>query len=259
LAYTPYHSTWHEADSVTGGGDTSTPVNAAALMYIEAGIVDAAADADAAGTLAAAAIPDPGGASSGNGLLWNGSDWVAAAITTSTAISAVTALPGSPADGDEVIFTDSLSAPTYSWHLRYNAGSGLSYKWEFIGGAPKMAFDESFVSPPNQYPTYTALEPHFTAPRSGDYLIAWGCQFAAEPGQYTQMGIMSATAASATTTSPIGAVGILGSPAPGGREYVWAGLTSGSQVWASYVYNLMTQANATVGYRWMRVIPLRVS
>ena len=46
-----------------------------------------------------------------------------------------TTLPGSPVDGQETIFVDSLTNPIYQWRFRYNAGSSSAYKWEFVGGS----------------------------------------------------------------------------------------------------------------------------
>src|SRR4030095_11342304 len=48
-------------------------------------------------------------------------------------IPLVSALPGSPFDGQEIYY---LADATNSviWHLRYRAGSSSAYKWEFIGG-----------------------------------------------------------------------------------------------------------------------------
>jgi len=50
--------------------------------------------------------------------------------------SYVTTLPATPVDGQEVILVDSITAPTYTWHLRYNASSTYTWKWEFLGGNP---------------------------------------------------------------------------------------------------------------------------
>ena len=47
----------------------------------------------------------------------------------------VTALPGSPFDGQLIKFTDSLSVPTYNWTFIYNATSASSFKWEFLVGS----------------------------------------------------------------------------------------------------------------------------
>lgn len=98
--------------------------------------------------------------------------WQAAA---GGSISAVTALPGSPSDGQEVIFTDSLSAPTYRWHLRYNASSASSLKWEFIGGTPitsEIATAESTGS--TAYAALTTAGPSITLPLQGDYIVDLG-------------------------------------------------------------------------------------
>ena len=88
----------------------------------------------------------------------------------------VTALPGSPLDGQEVIFVDSLSAPTYQWHLRYLAAKA-SNKWVFIGGMG--AFSEITASETIYGgATYTDAPtpgPSLTAPVTGEYLLAFGC------------------------------------------------------------------------------------
>ena len=54
----------------------------------------------------------------------------------------VTALPGSPTDGQEVMLTDSLTAPSYQWHMKYIAGITDGFKWMFLGGSPRIAQDE---------------------------------------------------------------------------------------------------------------------
>ncbi len=41
MAYTKVHDPWHNAASATGGGDTSTPLTAAALDTMETGIANA--------------------------------------------------------------------------------------------------------------------------------------------------------------------------------------------------------------------------
>ena len=38
--------------------------------------------------------------------------------------------------GREIVITDSLTTPTYFWHLRYNNLAVGAYKWEFMGGVP---------------------------------------------------------------------------------------------------------------------------
>lgn len=78
MPYTKLHSPWHDADSATGGGDESTPLNAAALDYIEDGIFDAAAVADGAAVTAAAAIPKAiSGVATDKVPVYDGANWVA--------------------------------------------------------------------------------------------------------------------------------------------------------------------------------------
>jgi hypothetical protein len=87
----------------------------------------------------------------------------------------VTALPGSPVDGQEIILTNSLTAGTYSWHLRYVAARA-SNKWVFVGGSPM--FDEITTAQGTASATYVALTtagPSLTIPVAGDYLVEIGC------------------------------------------------------------------------------------
>lgn len=50
----------------------------------------------------------------------------------------VSALPGSPFDGQEVYYAADPANGVY-WHLRYRSGATGSYKWEFVGGPPLAA------------------------------------------------------------------------------------------------------------------------
>ena len=84
-------------------------------------------------------------------------------------ITQVTALPGSPFDGQLILFTDSTSAPTYVWQLRYNANSASSFKWEFVGGS---SFNSAEVD--IQYANITSYDmtnspAAILAPLAGDY------------------------------------------------------------------------------------------
>lgn len=87
---------------------------------------------------------------------------------------AVTALPGSPEDGDQIIFMDSLTAPTYAWLFRYIAAKS-SNKWQFIGG-PEMSdavtATESTTSA--SYVALTTAGPSVTVPVAGDYYVTIG-------------------------------------------------------------------------------------
>ncbi len=133
MAYTKYNADWKNYPDVT------TPITEAALDWIENGIVATAVVADAAAVRAGYS----------------------------------TTLPGSPINGQEHILVDSITAPTYSWHLRYN--STLA-KWEYIGGRP--AFSAVDTSESTASTTYVALAtagPSIVLPVAGDYDVQIGC------------------------------------------------------------------------------------
>lgn len=94
MAYTKYNNPWVDSPGVT------TPITAAALDHIESGI--------------AAAIPDPGSATTAHALVWNGSAWVAdtiknARIDAAAAISVSKLAAGSSGD----ILSTSGGVPTW--------------------------------------------------------------------------------------------------------------------------------------------------
>lgn len=89
----------------------------------------------------------------------------------------VTALPGSPFDGQEVYFLAD-SANGVFWHLRYRAGSASAYKWEFLGG-PEILVDGGAVTittTGSNDGTYQVTSPSkaITPPLSGDYMVEIG-------------------------------------------------------------------------------------
>ena len=101
--------------------------------------------------------------------------WVPLGASAPGAIPLVTALPVSPYDGQEIILTDSLTAPTYTWRLRYVAAKA-SNRWQFIGGAPLVKTNDpngvisgrtQIASTGYYYDPLTA----FNAPVAGDYFV----------------------------------------------------------------------------------------
>jgi hypothetical protein len=97
-----------------------------------------------------------------------GVKWAAAA---GGAVALVTALPGSPVDGQECIFVDSLTAPTYTWRLRYVAAKATN-KWVFVGGAPAIrTVDTPEAVAAAAYGDLATVGPSFTLPVAGDYDI----------------------------------------------------------------------------------------
>jgi hypothetical protein len=95
------------------------------------------------------------------------------------AIAYGTSLPASPSDQALAVLVDSTTSPTYQWLFRYNAGSSLSYKWEFIGGGGafvNIADPNNTISSQTQmgatgyyYPTSGTNS--FAIPRAGNYVV----------------------------------------------------------------------------------------
>lgn len=80
-----------------------------------------------------------------------------------------TALPGSPGDGDIFVLTDSITAPTYQWMLRYVAAKS-SNKWIFIGGAWRaVTVDAAETTTSTTLVNLATDGPSMTWPVSGVY------------------------------------------------------------------------------------------
>jgi hypothetical protein len=195
------------AYSRVGWVDGTTPVNAANLLHMEDELVllDALpriptplVEGNWLTVTGGAMVWAPAPAGGGGGTDWEGAwnpatpyvkgDVVTyngvtyAAVNDSTGqtppqavvayIPLVTALPASPADGQECILTDSLTVGTYFWRLRYVAGRA-SNKWVFVGGSPIEA--EAAGSVNTASTAYVDLGgPSIALPVAGDYLIEMG-------------------------------------------------------------------------------------
>jgi hypothetical protein len=154
---------------------------------------------DSIDTLVAARVGKPSGIATGEASIWNGTGWDRSSVTklnasnlapgsngqvltTAAGVSTWgsptvygTTLPGSPADGVEAVLVDSLTNPSYAWRFRYNTGSALRDKWEFIGGAPGYASIETAETTASAvYGVVATAGPTFTLPRIGIYLVSVG-------------------------------------------------------------------------------------
>lgn len=124
----------------------------------------------------------------GDIVMYNGTPWLAVKNNNTppdpfplggSGIPLVTALPGSPLDGQEVILVDSLTNPTYQWKMRYNAGSvqAQGRKWAYMGGIPKeisnSGAQESFTLIADTPQSLTQIAP-FTVPSTGQYHLRFG-------------------------------------------------------------------------------------
>jgi hypothetical protein len=79
-----------------------------------------------------------------------------------------------PYDAQEIVLVDSLTAPTYTWRLRYNASSVARDKWEFVGGAEWLVTVEGADTA--TWAGYADLPngPLLTIPRTGIYNVRVG-------------------------------------------------------------------------------------
>lgn len=100
---------------------------------------------------------------------WDGTQFIRGpAITTSTMAGGP---PGTPKDKDIWVAT-AVDANGTRWVFQYNAGSGSSFKWEFIGGSSlssEVLTNETTSS--TSYADLVTVGPSVTVPRAGDYEI----------------------------------------------------------------------------------------
>jgi hypothetical protein len=97
--------------------------------------------------------------------------------------------------GKEIVLVDSLSSPTFNWHLRYNADSVSSYKWECIGATPAFAIATGDVGGlTNNTYANTSGGPTITLPTGvgGDFFVAvTGCIVISAAGGDVDRAILS--------------------------------------------------------------------
>lgn len=162
----------------------------------------------------------------------------------------VTTLPASPVDGQECILCDSLSAPTYTWHLKYVAAKA-SNKWVFVGGAPLRA--EVTTLETTASTTYVALAtagPALVIPVAGIYDIGVGfvSQTAKSSFMSYDIGATGAVDADAVTN------GIAGTADSGGAWTRFATKTLAA-VTLTAKYKATTPNTCGWQYRWMQATP----
>lgn len=169
---------------------------------------------------------------------------------THTATAFGTVLPGAPADGDEFILTDSITAPTWQWRLRYVAAKA-SNKWVFIGGSPGYA--EVVTNEGTASTTYAALAtvgPNFVIPVAGDYLITQG--FKTDQGGAGSAVLMSYDIGGTGAVDADAVTGQGNAATSNNRERLKTGLTA---VTLTSKYKVPAGISTNFGGRWMRVTP----
>lgn len=214
----------------------------------------------------------PAGVQTNDVPVWNGTTWVRPSGTPSASVflrgdgswasaggspSLVTALPGSPTDGQEVILVDSTTTLTYAFRLRYNSGSSSSSKWEFMGGVPMFAeVTAAEATSSSSYVALTTAGPSLALPVAGDWYIATGFDLTAavnasvQPKMSYDIGATGAVDADAVlgATQAVGAASVF-------RTRKKTGLTA---VTLTAKYKSDGTNSKTFENRWMMATPIRL-
>jgi hypothetical protein len=110
-------------------------------------------------------------------------------------IPLVTALPATPFDGQEVVLTDSLTAPTYTWRFRYVAAKA-SNKWVFVGGSRFIAVTvANNLINSGAWGDASTPGPSLTLPLAGEYDISVGMTVSSGSGTDVSLGMSFAKGA----------------------------------------------------------------
>lgn len=192
-----------------------------------------------------------------NGRLWrdNGAGW----DEIVTNVPVVTALPGTPYDGQEIRFlADSTNGVV--WHLKYRAGSASAYKWEFLGGG--RLTDNIVTQQGTNSAAYVGLAtagPSVTVPLAGDFLVEIGAQVDVGNilGGVAAMSYdIGANAASDNDRIILGSVSS-GTVQPGSLSRLKRqnGILAAAALVAKYK---STAGTSNFTNRWMAVTPIRV-
>jgi hypothetical protein len=199
------------------------------------------------------------------------SDIADGAVTANkTDVALVTALPGSPYNGQVVDFLADQTNGVV-WRLRFRSlqSDGVtpnpsSFKWEYIGGSDLRATVDAQQSQGiSGYANLTTVGPSIALPLSGDWDVGVGCRIAlgASTGQ---RGTMSYKIGATTALDVDGATGMLFPPTgtASAEDSVYnvrrkTGLSAGDTIVAQY----KTELSAGISYdrRWMSLRPVRVS
>lgn len=171
-----------------------------------------------------------------------------------TFVASAGALPSSPSDGDEVYYQADATNGVI-WHLRYNAGSASTYKWEFIGGSPITAIDNT-NAPTTASTTYVALtgDPSITLPRNGQYDIHYGCLMSITSAGSALSSLSIDGDAASDNDSVVAAGGVGGTAA---RELRATLDSTRVVVWRTRS-SVTSAGTVTVQRRWLHICPVRV-
>jgi len=165
-----------------------------------------------------------------------------------------TTFPASPFDGQQHILVDSVTAPNYSWLFRYNAQNTTAYKWEFIGGAPRVIGGGNFTTATGPTGWVDGNGPSFNAPRAGVYTFSWGTSYTTESVDNTGSAMMGITGPG----MPVPVQFYFNSNRPTPTTMTYAGtITSAGIMKCQFQSNVAM--TATFVTPWMSVLPIQVS
>lgn len=193
--------------------------------------------------------------------LWVDSDAPSPPWTPPTFVSA---LPGSPVDGQEIYYQSAaMAALGILWRFRYNAASASAYKWEFVGGEAwhvERMGDESASMGGGAVGTFNANDPQLTVPLLGEYRVLHGANCAPNVTAHVAMGV------SVGATNPAPNVSMAfqtittatwGNLSQGRKVTITSLAGSSALIRQAYYQSAATQ-NVTFGNRYLDVIPVRV-
>lgn len=164
--------------------------------------------------------------------------------------------PGSPSDGDEWYLPDAvLSAMA---RLKYNAGSGSSYKWENTNAPLFNRVNGPDTTASTTYVAFGAAGPSITIPRAGDWLIFTGFRVDSATGtgqlfMSYDIGGTAAVDADACRAEPTSTSGRVNATHTLNLK---VGLTAGVTLTAK---GRVTAGTMGFADRYMLAIPIRVS
>jgi hypothetical protein len=169
--------------------------------------------------------------------------------------------PTSPNNGDIWIATNVDTNGT-CWQFQYNASSGSTYKWEFIGGSSLWVGDTTGGTTTSTTAVDVGTTLTLTLARSGDYMVTMGFRgYNSSSGNWTSLRLYDYTNAPTTAlntiqvqnnilTSPVGTMS--------SATFKTTGLTGGHEFRARY--DVSNVANtATIDFGNLSMWPIRIS
>lgn len=173
-------------------------------------------------------------------------------------VSIVTALPGSPVDGQEIYYAAD-AANGVIWHLRYNANSASAYKWEFLGGAPLIStiLTNEFFTADGNFRDATTVGPQIIAPLAGDYDV--NAEATVNVGAAAGQVYLGLSVAGATPVPPFWASHYCGAASANASPFLICRVTAVALSTVVKVqYSANGGSNGTARARILRITPVRV-